>query len=176
MLTRLWCHEFQNKTYLSNLFWKPKKYLNLLLLQHHWILGIICQFYIIPGKKHILLTGFLVSQIAPYHTTDVLWPANHILSKSTNLKLFRVIIIIISINFSIRKTLCFILDKIELFVFFYFLYFYILSFTLFFFCLLSTYFVCIFSILFYLLIFFLWKYFNINCYHTLFFFLFFFFR
>lgn len=56
---------------------------------------------------------FFLSQSAPCLTTNILFLATHVLSKSDDLIYFRVINIFICTNFNIRKNFYFIFDKID---------------------------------------------------------------
>lgn len=68
-------------------------------------------------EKNILLNGFVVSLSAPFHANNILLLVTHLLSKSNDPMPFRVIIII-SINFSIKRTFHLTFDKIGYYILF----------------------------------------------------------
>lgn len=68
-------------------------------------------------EKNILLNGFVVSLSAPFHANNILLLVTHLLSKSNDPMPFRVIIII-SINFSIKRTFHLTFDKIGCYILF----------------------------------------------------------
>lgn len=115
-------------------------------------------------EKNILLNGFVVSLSAPFHANNILLLVTHLLSKSNDPMPFRVIIII-SINFSIKRTFHLTFDKTGYYIlfktfkpivfWFFSIHFwinfsFILSCILFFVCPLLTYFPVLFHIFFYL--------------------------
>ena len=146
---------------------------------------IFFNFNVTKFYEFFFSSDFLVFQIASFQVTDILWLVTCILSKSNDLIFFKVIII--DINFSIRRTFHHIFIKIcyyiflktsQPIVFFCFLqrivgliflvFFHI--FFLFFLCILYIY---IFFIVFHtLLFFFLHTYSDIDFYQTLFFYFF----
>lgn len=66
-------------------------------------------------EKNILLNGFVLSLSAPFHANNILLLVTHLLSKSNDPMPFRVIIII-SINFSIKRTFHLTFDKIGYYI------------------------------------------------------------
>lgn len=68
-------------------------------------------------EKNILLNGFVLSLSAPFHANNILLLVTHLLSKSNDPMPFRVIIII-SINFSIKRTFHLTFDKIGYYILF----------------------------------------------------------
>lgn len=115
-------------------------------------------------EKNILSNGFVVSLSAPFHANNILLLVTHLLSKFNDPMPFRVIIII-SINFSIKRTFHLIFDKIGYYILFktfkpiVFWFFsihcwinfsFILSYIFFCVCPLLTYFPVLFHIFFYL--------------------------
>lgn len=86
------------------------KLLKVYQFQHHQMLGSIPILYLYQ-EKNISLSGFLLCQSTPFHTTNILLPSTRILWKSSDPIFFKVITI--SIDFSIRKAFYIIFDKID---------------------------------------------------------------